>query len=70
MNPNIQNAYEFVHPKCECHQCTWLRANSIERSMVPVYAPQSALDTCKHGIPAPFKCQECTKQDLSSGEPK
>ncbi len=23
------------HPKCECHQCTWLRANQFERQYIP-----------------------------------
>lgn len=23
------------HPKCECHQCTWLRASQMERAMIP-----------------------------------
>lgn len=23
------------HQKCECHQCTWLRANQFERSFIP-----------------------------------
>lgn len=23
------------NPKCECHQCTWLRANQVERAFMP-----------------------------------
>jgi len=23
-----------AHPRCDCHQCTWLRASSIERTMM------------------------------------
>lgn len=25
----------FTHPRCDCHQCTWLRASQIDRVFIP-----------------------------------
>lgn len=51
------------HPKCECHQCTWLRANQFERVAMPQQPTPSPFD--RVGVnpavlgPSPEKEQSC-----------
>lgn len=49
------------HPKCECHQCTWLRANQFERVAMPqqptpsTEKEQFCNDPKRHGCGLPPK---------------
>lgn len=49
---NLPN--EFQHPKCDCHQCTYLRSSGIDKML---------LATKQIFIP---KDQESTKQKTSN----
>lgn len=35
--------------KCECHQCTWLRANQVERAFIPKPIECGDIHACEHG---------------------
>ncbi len=40
---------DFTHPKCECHQCTYLRANDADRMLIgtrQVFVPSQRESVC------------------------
>ena len=52
--------FDFSHTTCNCHQCTWLRANQFERMHLqyePAVQPNTPLEEKKENIK--HICPEC-----------